>query len=116
MRLIIAGGRNIVPTIEELNSLITMIYGKDVVTEVVCGGCKGVDTAGKAWANSQGIPLANFTADWALEGKKAGPKRNEQMAEYAEALLLIWNGKSHGSLSMLDFAQIYGLDIKQVIL
>lgn len=41
-----------------------------------------------------------FPADWKAHGKAAGPIRNKQMAEYADALLLIWDGESKGSASM----------------
>lgn len=34
-------------------------------------------------------------------GRAGGPIRNAKMAEYGDALLLIWDGKSRGSQSML---------------
>ncbi len=35
-----------------------------------------------------------FAADWNKYGKKAGPVRNRKMADYAEALIAVWDGKS----------------------
>ena len=41
-----------------------------------------------------------FKAEWTIHGKAAGPIRNRKMAEYGDALLLIWDGTSKGSSNM----------------
>lgn len=69
-------------------------------TEIVCGGASGPDRDGKEWAKEDRIPVKDFPAEWDKFGKSAGPRRNLQMAEYADALLLIWDGESKGSLNM----------------
>lgn len=71
-------------------------------TEIVSGTCRGVDEAGEDYADSYDIPVKRFPADWKSHGKVAGPIRNRQMAEYADALLLIWDGKSNGSKNMKE--------------
>jgi hypothetical protein len=55
-------------------------------------------------------------ARWDTEGKAAGPKRNKRMAEAADALILVWDGKSKGSASMKSEAQKRGLKIFEVII
>ncbi len=70
-----------------------------VISEVVSGMAKGVDTAGLAWANSYEVPIKDFPYKREF-GKAGGPIRNKQMAEYADALLLIWDGESRGSANM----------------
>lgn len=101
MRIIIAGSRGITdPTIVDkgMRSLITKL---GLPTEIVSGGAKGVDELGERWAKQMGIPVKRFDADWDTYRKAAGPKRNRQMAEYADALLLVWDGTSRGSWNML---------------
>jgi hypothetical protein len=114
MKTIIAGSRDITDT----NTLLLAIADsgwKSEITEVVCGKARGVDTLGEQWAKSHGIPVKEFPADWETHGKSAGPKRNRQMAEYAEALILVWDGKSRGSANMLQEAKKRGLKIHQHI-
>jgi len=41
--------------------------------------------------------------------KAAGPKRNEQMANDADALIAFWDGKSKGTKNMIDAANKLGL-------
>src|SRR5271154_2016118 len=71
------------------------------ITEVVCGMANGVDLLGYKWAENNGIPIVKFPADWDKYGKAAGPKRNKQMAEYAEALIAFWDYKSAGTGNMI---------------
>ncbi len=46
---------------------------------------------------------------------KIGHNRNKEMALYAEALILVWDGKSSGSQSMLKLAKERGLKIYEKI-
>jgi hypothetical protein len=78
-------------------------------TEVVSGGCKGPDTFGENWARSKGIPVKVFPADWAKHGRAAGPIRNGEMADYADALIVFWDGYSRGTMNMLEHARKQGL-------
>lgn len=106
MRTIIAGGRNYFLTpsdIEKLNSL------KSEITEVVSGAATGADAGGEKWAHQNNIPVTLFKANWKLFGKSAGHRRNRQMAEYAEAVILFPGGT--GTENMFHQAQTCGLKI-----
>lgn len=70
-------------------------------TEVVCGMAKGADALGARYATEHGIAIAKFPADWNLWGRAAGPIRNGEMAQYADALLAFWDGKSVGTAHMI---------------
>ena len=71
------------------------------VTEVVCGMAKGADSLGMAWAVANKVPVAKFPADWTSYGRAAGPIRNREMLNYADALIvLMWDG-SKGAANML---------------
>jgi hypothetical protein len=78
---------------------------------VVSGCARGVDRNGEAYAAKHGIPVALFPADWANLGKKAGMVRNCEMADYADALIAIWDGKSSGTKHMIDTAKSKGLKV-----
>ena len=72
------------------------------VTEVVCGKAPGADTLGERWAIANNIPVKEFPADWDKHKRAAGPIRNSEMAEYADALVAFWDGKSTGTKDMID--------------
>lgn len=108
MKVIIAGSRSI--TCLGIVPRVVKESGFDV-TEVVCGMARGVDTLGKLWAEFNHIPVAEFPADWDYHGKKAGFVRNSEMADYADALIAIWDGQSKGTAHMIDRALEKGLKI-----
>lgn len=109
LRTIIAGSRSItdIKFVEE--AVRDFNHKGYIINEVVSGGARGVDTLGETWAKERGIPLIIFPADWETYGKMAGFKRNYEMAKYAEALILVWDGKSLGSRSMRCIAENQGL-------
>jgi len=78
------------------------------ITEVVSGGAAGVDMLGERWALRQGIPTTVFQANWNAHGKAAGPIRNKQMAEYADALIAVWDGESPGTKNMIETMEKLG--------
>ncbi len=128
IKTIIAGGRNINYSEPLLDSIRESGFE---ITEVVSGTAKGVDKLGEEWALNNLIPVISFPADWSdltspdavvrysKFGKPynavAGHLRNEKMAEYADSLILIWDGSSSGSSDMLRRAKIHGLKIHEKI-
>lgn len=101
MKLIIAGSRNVSPTIKEIDWAIGYYFSASPLTEVVSGTAGGADQAGERWARERGYPIKRFPADWGEFGKFAGKKRNGEMAWYADAALVFWDGSSNGSADMV---------------
>jgi predicted Rossmann fold nucleotide-binding protein DprA/Smf involved in DNA uptake len=82
------------------------------ISEVVSGGARGVDAMGEKYAADHGIPVKRFDADWLIFGKSAGPRRNKEMARYADALIAIeTNPPTSGTLNMIDTAKLLGLRV-----
>lgn len=110
MKTIIAGSR----TILDRRKVFEILDSYDWVTEVISGCAKGVDTIGEEWAKKKGLPIARFPADWLKHGKKAGYLRNLEMADNAEACIVI-HRNSKGSLHMLDIARKKRLRVIEVL-
>lgn len=99
MKVIIAGSR----TINDPKAVGQAINKSNfAISEVVCGCAIGVDRLGEAWAIANGVPVKQMPADWNKNGKAAGPIRNRQMAQYADAAIIVWDGKSRGALNMIQ--------------
>lgn len=108
MKCILAGSRGIV----DLEIVKQAISSSGIaITELVSGGARGVDTLGEMWAKENSIPIKVFKPDWNTYGKAAGPLRNIQMGDYAEALIACWDGKSKGTNHMIDYATSKGLKV-----
>ena len=91
MKVIIAGSRSLPITQESFDQCIKD-SGYNIV-ELVSGRSGIIDHMGEDWAYKRNIQIVLFPADWSALGLKAGPIRNAQMAEYADALIAFWDGK-----------------------
>lgn len=111
-RVIIAGGRdfnNYDGMAACLDRLLKNINDK---IEVVCGMARGADRLGERYAKECGYKVIYMPADWDMDGRSAGFKRNVKMAEYADALVAFWDGKSSGTKHMIETAKKMELDIR----
>jgi len=128
MKLIIAGSRHYSSAFDIVKLAFDFIpelraaYAADEITEVVSGTAEGIDKGGERWARNakckmdgQGPLVVRFPPDWEKLGKAAGPVRNRQMAEYGDALLLIWDGESAGSKNMKLQMEKLGKPIYEVV-
>ena len=98
MRVIIAGSR----TITNYNLLEAVIEDSGFKIEIVISGhARGVDMLGERWAKKHDLPVLICPARWDLYGKEAGFKRNQQMVDEADAVIVLWDGKSKGTRDTL---------------
>ena len=108
MKVIIAGSRDITDMALVEHAIRESRFR---ISEVVCGMARGVDALGKEWAEDRNIPVMPFHADWSVHGKAAGYKRNSAMAEYADALIAVWDGRSKGTRNMIYLARKHKLRV-----
>lgn len=118
MKVIIAGGRDFKGQQWDWET-IEILHRSCGFTEIVSGRCgrkkgdkrkaKGADGFGETFAKYHNIHIEPFYADWDKYDKAAGPIRNEEMASYANAVILFPGGR--GTKNMRKWAQQYGLKI-----
>lgn len=109
MRVIIAGSR-FISDIANLQLVRDAIQASGFdVTEVVSGCALGIDRLGEEWARRNSVPIKPFPAEWPKYGRQAGPLRNQQMADYADALIAIRLPTSRGTDDMIWRAALKGL-------
>lgn len=115
-RVIIAGSRNFNNyelLKKECDAFLSDKKEKYNIT-IISGGARGADFSGEKYAHDEGFALEIYPADWNKFGKGAGFRRNEQMAEVADALIAFWDGKSHGTKHMIDIMTEKKLQVKIV--
>ena len=115
-RVIIAGGRDF-NDYSLLKAKCDNILADKTATHriiVVSGAAKGADILGEQYAREKGYTVERYPADWNTHGRAAGPIRNTQMANSADALIAFWDGQSKGTKSMINIAKTKGLGVRVI--
>ena len=104
-RVVVAGSRNF----SDYNKLA----GKKNVT-IVSGTARGADRMVEKYAAEHGIKLEQFPAEWGVYHKGAGPIRNLQMVQSANAVVAFWDNTSSGTKNIIDCARKKGIPCKVI--
>lgn len=107
MKLLIAGSRHI-------QSYDLTPHIPAGVSLIITGGAKGVDTLGEVYAREHGIPTLTVKPVYEKYGRAAPIRRNEEMVDMADAVLVIWDGVSRGSRYTAEYARKKGKDVTVV--
>lgn len=116
-RLIVAGGRDF-SDIELLESHLNLAEqklessGYELI--IVSGMARGADKLAWQWGHHFHCRVDEFPADWNTHGKRAGYLRNQQMANHADGLIAFWDGKSRGTMHMINIMEKLGKPVKVV--
>ena len=98
MKLLIVGSRSI--TDFDLSPHISA----DVDT-VISGGAEGMDRLAERYADLHRLSKVILRPCYNRYGRSAPLRRNEEMVEMADAVLVIWDGTSKGTQYTLNYAQ-----------
>ena len=101
MKLLIVGSRNI--TDFDLSPYIP----SDIDT-IISGGAEGIDTVAEKYADLHRISKYILRPHYKIYGRAAPLKRNEEMVNMADAVLIIWDGHSKGTQYTLKYTKKVG--------
>lgn len=79
---------------------------------VVSGGAQGVDALAARWARENAVPLLELRPDYATHGPAAPHVRNAEIVAAADLVLVVWDGRSKGTLSALRAARRLGRSVE----
>ena len=98
MKLLIVGSRGI-------NNFDLSSYVSDKVDTIISGGACGIDTLAEKYADSHNISKYIIRPKYHLFGRAAPLKRNKEMVDIADSILVIWDGKSKGTEFTIKYAK-----------
>ena len=101
MKLLIAGSRSIKEY--DLEKHIP-----DGTTMIITGGANGIDTLAEKYADKKHLSKLILRPQYKIYGRYAPLKRNEEMIELCDIVLVIWDGHSKGTKHTISYADKIG--------
>ena len=98
MKLLVVGSRSI--TDFDLSPYIS-----SEVDTIISGGANGMDSLAEQYADLHRLSKYIIRPRYKLFGRAAPLKRNEQMVDMTDAVLVIWDGHSKGTQYTLKYAK-----------
>lgn len=115
-RVIIAGGRNFndYRLLKSRCDNLLSFRIKEHNIIIISGTAEGADRLGERYAIERGYAIEKYPAEWKKHGLAAGPIRNEQMSNVADALIAFWDGESRGTKDMIKKARKKNLLVRVI--
>lgn len=116
MRVLVCGGRNYYNKLSVKRTL-DELHAKQPITCIIQGAATGADFLAKHWAVAYGGPgmkVEEYKADWAGQGRSAGPKRNVMMLNASRPDLVVAFPGGKGTAHMVRKAKAAGLTVIEV--
>ena len=98
MKLLIVGSRSI-------ENFDLSKYVPSETELIISGGAKGMDRIAELYADEHRISKLILFPKYKLYGKAAPIKRNEQMVEIADQVLVVWDGISKGTRATVEYTK-----------
>jgi len=108
MKLLIVGSRDI-------KDFDLSPYVSDEIDTIISGGADGVDSLAEKYADSKRISKIILRPRYELYGRSAPLKRNMEMVNMADAVLIVWNGHSKGTEFTLNYSKRKNKQITLII-
>ena len=105
MKLLIAGSRSIT------DFDISPYIPKDTDL-IICGGARGVDALAEQYADKMKISKYVHRPNYSLYKRGAPIKRNYEMVELCDTVLVFWDEHSRGTKHTIDYVNQIGKPIE----
>ena len=98
MKVAVVGSRG-------LSNIALDKYISHNATEIVSGGAVGIDRLAADFARAKRLKLTEFFPEYKLYGRAAPIIRNKKIVDYSDRVIVLWDGKSRGALSVIKYAE-----------
>ena len=112
-RIVVAGSRDFHDYSLLSAELDKHLAGQTNIT-IVSGTARGADKLGERYAAEHNLRIERFPAEWEKYHKGAGPIRNAQMVESADAVIVFWDNESSGTKNIIECARKENIPYKIV--
>lgn len=110
MKLLVCGGRDFGDQ-ELFDKTLKRLTSKFRFTTIIHGGARGADHLAGVYAHKQNLRCIVFQANWAKDGRGAGPKRNARMLVEGKPDFVVAFPGGRGTADMVRRSKEAGLPV-----
>lgn len=113
MRVLVCGGRDYDDATAVWDALDGLFReSKHDCMKVIQGGATGADRLARVWCLHHSVPYDNYPADWKIQGRTAGPLRNQRMLDEGRPDIVLAFPGGKGTADMVRRARVAGVRVK----
>ena len=101
MKIAVIGSRDF----EDYALLESKLNTLENITSIISGGAKGADSLAEQYALQHSIDVVVIKPDWKRYNRGAGLVRNKEIVDMADLVVAFWNGKSKGTLDVIEYSK-----------
>lgn len=113
-RLLVCGGRDFTDAKRIWSVLDHYLTAADDFECLIQGEARGADRIAGEWADTRGVRVLPFPADWERLGNSAGPVRNAQMLREGRPTVVIAFPGGVGTRDMTERARRAGVPVLEI--
>jgi hypothetical protein len=113
MKVIVCGGRNF-DNRQMVVRFLTRLHAQEPISCVIHGAARGADALAEEWARSHEVTYIGVPARWKVDGKRAGPLRNQRMIDEHQPGCVVAFPGGNGTADMMARAEMHGLCVYRV--
>lgn len=113
MRVLVCGGRDLSDR-GALFATLAAMHAAVPFAVLIHGAAKGADALAGEWAESAGVPVEAYPADWKRFRGSAGPRRNARMLAEGKPDLVVAFPGGTGTANMIGQATAAGVRVVPV--
>ena len=106
-RVLVCGGRDYA-NVARVYLVLGLIHDERCVTAIIHGAATGADSLAARWADEMGVECIACPADWATNGRAAGPIRNAEMLTHSPDIVVAFPG-GRGTADLIRRAHSAGI-------
>lgn len=113
MRVLVCGGRDYQDS-RRVYAVLDKLHAEAGIDRLIEGGARGADRLAQQWAESAGVPVSTYEADWEAFGTFAGHKRNATMLEDGQPDVVVAFPGGAGTRNMMRQARKAGVEVVEI--
>lgn len=99
---------------ERVDAILSRLHAERTIVCIIEGGARGADWLAAQWAKANRVQHKRFPANWARDGRRAGPIRNAFMLQLGAPHAVVAFPGGSGTADMINRAKAANVPVWEI--